>query len=308
MSVLVVGGRGYIGSALTEYLKTQGIESQSVDLCWFGDYTDYGNIKTDFNSIPASALESYDTIVLLAGHSSVQMCENDYYSSFNNNVRNFLGLVSKIKQTKPSIRFIYASSSSLYGDTNNSVAGETYSNYTCNNNYDLTKYFIDSYMMNARDNGEPLLNDWYGLRFATVNGPSPNTRVDLMINSMVHSALSTDEIHISNKHINRPIVGLNDLCRAIYTIITTKTSNPGIYNLSSFNSSVDIISNIVSEITSARVIDSGLKGVPYNFMISTNKFEKAFNFKFTDNAESITFSLLDNNGLKTKRGESVHYD
>jgi nucleoside-diphosphate-sugar epimerase len=312
VSILVIGGRGYIGTALCEHLHNAGHSVASIDLCWFGNRTESEvaglNYSLDFSKATTLITEAFDTIVLLAGHSSVQMCETDYYSSFNNNCRNFVELTKKIK---PETKFIYASSSSVYGMMDkNAVADETYMVYGGNNNYDISKFILDAYMLNGRNGSEPILPHWYGLRFGTVNGPSPNTRVDLMINSMVHTAKQNGYINMSNEHIDRAILGLNDLCRAIETIIVSGTPDKsGVYNLSSFNASVGDIARNVSEITGANIIDHGLVGVPYDFRISNRKFENNFDFKFTDTIESITESLLTEYPkiTKTKRDKERYY-
>ena len=62
--ILFIGGNGYIGSELIKEIK-----ADSVDLCAFGKDLGY-SIKKDFNEIDIS---NYKTIILLAGHSSVQM-------------------------------------------------------------------------------------------------------------------------------------------------------------------------------------------------------------------------------------------
>ena len=48
----------------------------------------------------------------------------------------------KINQNQ---KFIYASSSSVYGHTNNSIVSEDYNTFVPNNYYDLTKQIIDTY-------------------------------------------------------------------------------------------------------------------------------------------------------------------
>lgn len=308
MSVLVIGGKGYIGSELCRYLTSTGHSVTSIDLAWFGNYVPGLNYGMDYNKVTSRMLESYDTVVLLAGHSSVQMCETDYYSSFNNNCRNFIELTKKLK---PTTKFIYASSSSVYGMMDkNAVADETYMVYGGNNNYDISKFMLDAYMLNGRNGNKPILPNWYGLRFGTVNGPSPNTRVDLMINSMVYNAKENGVINVSNKHIDRAIVGLKDLCKAIEIIVNEgQPDMSGIYNISSFNSSVDNISSKVSELTGAKITDYGLVGVPYDFRISNSKFENTFGFKFTETVETITTDLINQytNIVKTKRDKEHGY-
>jgi nucleoside-diphosphate-sugar epimerase len=307
MSILIIGGKGYIGSKLYNYLKDKGFDVSSVDTCWFGDYTSNDNLYVDYNSLSQEWLSKWETIILLAGHSSVQMCETDYYSSFNNNCRNFIELVKKINSNT---KFIYASSSSVYGVMDKHfIADETHFVYSSNTNYDISKFIIDAYMLNGKNGNNSLCPHWYGLRFGTVNGSSPNTRIDLMINSMIEASNQNGYINVYNDHIDRAILGLNDLCRAIEAILVKGTPDKsGVYNLSSFNASVGDISKDVSKLVGAKIINHGLSGTPYDFRISNKKFENIFDFKFTETVESIVESLLTNNTYKSKRDKEHYYE
>ena len=48
--ILVTGGCGYIGSAIYNNLKDKYIVD-TVDLEWFGNYTNPNNIKKDFDEL-----------------------------------------------------------------------------------------------------------------------------------------------------------------------------------------------------------------------------------------------------------------
>lgn len=305
MNILLLGGKGYIGSVLSERLINNGYNTQIYDLSWFGDHTNSSYNKKDFNRIEVLELENFDAIVLLAAHSSVKMCIGDYYSSFNNNVRNTLSLVEKIKKTKKNIKLIYASSASVYGNTNGKVEDETLHEFVCYNNYDLTKYIIDQYML--KNNPIP---SWYGLRFGTVNGFSPNFRAELIINSMTSSAIKNSQITIMNQNIYRAILGIDDLCRAILRIIDMPNKLSGVYNLSSFSDSVGNIANKISANIQSEIIDKGTTDQAYSFLISTSKFENEFEFKFNEDIESIVSGILGNYHYinYTNRDNGINYE
>lgn len=307
MNVLILGGSGYVGSRLIQHLSNKHTV-RSIDLCWFGN-PDNVSLKLDYNDLTSNSFEKYDAVVLLAGHSSVKMCVNDYYSSFNNNVANFISLANKLNQCKKSPKLIYASSSSVYGFTNGKIVDETFSGYQTTNNYDLSKYALDLYMQNGQINGSPILNEWYSLRFGTVNGWSPNLRGELMINSMMLSASKRKFVEVSNSHINRAILGIRDLCNSVELIITNGTpANSGIYNLSSFNDSVKNIAATVSSATGVDIVDRGQVGISYDFMISNNKFANTFGYTFVDDTYSIVNDLLSHSDLNvTNRDHGVLY-
>jgi len=290
--VLILGGNGYVGSSLRKHLADK-YEITSVDTCWFTDPLP-GTIVEDFNNLPQEFYYSYDVIVLLAGHSSVKMCEGPVEYAYKNNVTNFLNLLAKIK---PHQKFIYASSSSVYGDAGEKLVDETYATFNPHNHYDVTKHIIDLYAQRSEV-------QYYGLRFGTVNGYSPITRSDVMINSMVHSAQTTGEIKLYIKDILRPILGILDLVRAVEHIIETPKDLRGIYNLASFNSTAEEIAYQVSKVTGKlvkeystdplNIINSKLQTKTYNFSIDCTKFEQLFNFKFEETVNTIAEQLLNN--------------
>ena len=138
--VLLIGGNGYIGNRLYKDLSNE-YDITSVDLCWFNEPI-IPNYKIDFNDLDESFLSIFDSIILLAGHSSVKMCEGNIQSAYKNNITNFVNLFSKLK---PHQKIIYASSSSVYGDVGEKVVNETYNNFVAHNHYDITKHVIDLY-------------------------------------------------------------------------------------------------------------------------------------------------------------------
>jgi nucleoside-diphosphate-sugar epimerase len=307
--ILVIGSNGYIGSALMEILTKSGKYSViGVDSCWFDTPNCYTHIVIDYKTLSKDFLKIYDIVILLAGHSSVKMCEGNLMDSHKNNVDNFIELINKLdKKTK----FIYASSSSVYGRCN-SMADENYMNFIPYNNYDITKYIIDLYVQRFDI-------EYYGLRFGTVNGYSPIVRKDVMINAMYSSAINDGEIKLYIKDIIRPILGTADLIRAIETIIESKKDLRGLYNLASFNKTAEDIAYSVSEEIGVPVkeyetnpIDiisnPKLQTVCYDFKIDTTKFEKEFNFKFTETIKSIVSGLKNNLYIETIRNKSYKYD
>ena len=273
-STLIIGHKGYIGSYLYNYLSNKGFSVVGV-----------GERIEDYNDLSSSFLSNFRNIVLLAGHSSVKMCEGDLKSPWLNNVVNFKNLLEK----KPfGTNLIYGSSASVYGNSNCEIFEEKDISLDYVNNYDLTKVSLDLYSLKEIQIGQNII----GLRFGTVNGGSKTIRKDLMINSMVYNAIQNGNIYISNKEINRPILALSDLGRAIETIIKHYIIQPGLYNLASFNSTVEEISTVVSNKTGVPVIDNGNTSNVYNFSIDTTKFKTKYQFEFKENVESVVDDVI----------------
>jgi len=273
MRVLVIGGQGYIGSYLVPYLTENNILT-----------TYYGSRELDYNKLDKSYLEVYTHIIILAGHSSVQMCLNDLQSPWKNNVRNLKNIIDKTNKDQT---IIYASSASVYGNKGTKLYTEEDISVDFVNNYDLTKVTIDLLASKYMTQGRKII----GLRFGTVNGGSSVIRKDLMINSMVHSALDTGHIFVSNKHISRPILSIRDLSRAVLVILQNPIVS-NIFNLASFNSTVDSISKIVSENTKVDIIDKGNTNDTYNFAIDNTKFKYMYKFVYEDNIHTVVDSVI----------------
>jgi nucleoside-diphosphate-sugar epimerase len=297
-NTLIIGGCGYIGSRLLNYLKQKQYNVTSLDLEIFGN-PNIQNIKQNYKDLTKEDIARFDNVILLAGHSSVKMCESNMIGCFKNNVQYFVELLSKISKNQ---KFIYASSSSVYGNVNRNIVTEECEEYVAGSFYDLSKAEIDHYVKIFDE------VSFYGLRFGTVNGFSPNTRNDVMINAMVSSAMANKEIKVFNPMIRRPILYINDLCRAVETIILEANhSNRGLYNLASFNSTVDIIGRKTSEIfddvkltvietepTPEENINKKLNSKTYDFAISSDKFISTFDFKFEGTIKDIATELKEN--------------
>jgi nucleoside-diphosphate-sugar epimerase len=280
--VLVIGGNGYVGSRLRQVLA-QIYTVASVDCCWYN--YDETSTRQDYHKLTQEYLEQFDAVVLLAGHSSVASCVGPIDSPWLNNVTNFTDLAAKLSWKH--IPLIYASSASVYG---NSLPGQLFvesnKRFVPVNNYDITKYTLDLEAQVAIDRGQMVM----GLRFGTVNGWAPNLRADVMINAMYDSARTHNKITVTNKHINRALLGIEDLCRGIAHCIERPAA--GIYNMASFNATVEYIATTVAEELAVPVVDKGTTANAYDFGLDTTQFEQTFGFTFTETPATIVDSLI----------------
>jgi len=282
-SILVIGGNGYIGSRLVYDLQSM-YHLDIVDTCWFGKNL-VDSFQEDYKNLTKEYLSKFDTIILLAGHSSVKMCNGTINSSWNNNVLNFINLVEKLDKEQT---LIYASSGSLYGVNDKIQTEDDVIKFKPINSYDLTKYSLDL-------NAHKFINQGYkiiGLRFGTVNGWSPHIREELMINSMTKNSIEHNQLLVNNIQINRPILGISDLTRAIVSIVDNPKS--GIYNLASFCDNVDNISQTISNITGSKIKYTADTANNYDFNFSVYKFEQTYNFKFQDSTTSLVNEIITN--------------
>lgn len=279
MSIMVIGGCGYVGSALCEELVGRGHDVFSVDDVRRSDPGIVRNIRKDFADLDESDLHDVDTVVLLAAHASVADAVREPDAAFVNNVVSFHRLLTKVGQR----RLVYASSSSVYSGTSGAEASEDASWTVAKNMYDFSKFV---------DDGLATLSSvsYYGLRFGTVNGPSPNVRPELMLNRMVQTALAEGFVEIRNPGVNRPILAMKDLRRAVVAIIEGR-GRPGIYNLASFNTTVRELGTTVAS-TLGVPLRVGEDVPTYDFSISTEKFRREFDFEFTESVGSVIADIV----------------
>lgn len=282
--ILIIGGVGYIGSALSLFLQDKGYQLECVDLKWpLGSHSYLGyqsGYQVDYRDLSESDLKRYFAVVHLAGHSNVKACQMDPDGAFENNLTGFYYLLKKIQGQK----LIYASSASVYNGSGAFPAHEEWDQFHALNIYDYSKFSMDL-LAQISD------KDYFSLRFGTVNGVSPKIREDLMVNCMVKSALIKEQVDIYQPHIHRPILGIQDLCRAVESILSGQNDR-GIYNLASFNSTVFDIGSYIADFIGVPLYIHEGRGA-YDFSIRTDKFQKTYSFEFRDCIESLVSSLIE---------------
>jgi nucleoside-diphosphate-sugar epimerase len=274
--ILIIGGCGYVGSQLSQHLQRLGFETESVDLELFGSQP--GNRKQDYRTLSPAYLDRFDRIVMLAAHSSVRMATSEPDAAFRNNIVGFGELLEKIDHQ----RLLYASSASVYSGVGADPVDESWSAFEVGNIYDFSKFSNDCL---AKFSGKNAI----GLRFGTVNGPSPNLRTDIMINKMVLTALRDKVVRIGNPEVHRPILGINDLCRAIAELLVQEQVH-GVYNLASFNATVSEIGHCIADLMEVPV-ELVPPSATYDFSMSCNRLMRELNFDFQDTLPGLVSRL-----------------
>jgi len=286
-SVLILGSSGYIGSALTTYLKSFDYTVATVDIKWFGGPTP--EYITDYKLLEKEFLKRFSHIILLAGHSSMAMCHENYNDAWDNNVTKFADLLGKLETDQT---LIYASSGSVYG-RDGLARSEFMTLATAQGEYDLTKQMIEKLAYGAKCRT-------VGLRLGTVNGFNKFSRSDLMLNAMVINALTNKKIDCHNGINHRSILGIKDCVSAIKTIIDNtrpekcKLEQHEIFNLASFNGSIRSFAEEAGKILKVQVEHHNEVSNLFSFELDTSKFINKLNFKFKENITTIISDIVDN--------------
>lgn len=259
--VLIIGGAGYIGSMLAGHLASRGFSVSIDDHNWFP------NLGRLYYPVK---IEEFDVVIFLAGLSSVAMSKAAGPAvTFHHNVQKFVDCLEKVHKDQ---LFLYASSASVYGNSGN-PAKEYDELEPALNVYDMSKQMIDIY---AAQSGKYTL----GLRFGSVNGYSPNPRLDMIVPMMMHSAKTEGVIRVTCPNSCRAILSTRDLCRGIEAILKNKEPHSGVYNMCSLNDTIGRIAERVGKVMNIRPTYLHDVTTQYSFQLNTEKFEGAFDFEF----------------------------
>lgn len=294
MKLLIAGGGGYVGSVLIPKLIDRGYKVDVVDLFWFGNHLPLqaGVLNKDIFELSKEDLEPYDQVVFLAGLSNDPMAE---YSPAKNFVFNaaapaYLAYMAKIAGVK---RYIYASSCSVYGYTENELYDESRpvsSSYP----YGISKLQGEQAAMQFVDERFSVIS----LRKGTVSGYSPRMRFDLIINTMFKSAMKSRVITVNNPSIWRPILSIEDAATAYIRAVEANPATSGIFNVASGNYTVGEVADLVKAEIEERLsirVNLCIKHLEdfRNYKVSIEKAKNVLSFHPSGEVKSIVRSLID---------------
>ena len=294
MKILLAGGAGYIGSKLAPHLLDRGYEVDVIDLFWFGDFLPdkVGKINKNIFDISREEVNKYDQIIFLAGLSNDPMAE---YSPSLNFIHNasapaYLGYIAKQAGVK---KFIYASSCSVYGYTENELYDES-SPAVSNYPYGISKLQGEQAVLQMMDDHFSVIC----LRQGTVSGYSPRMRLDLIVNTMFKSAMLDGQITVHNPAIWRPVLSIKDAVTAYVRAIESNESINGVFNVASGNYTVGEVADLVkSSIESKREeeIDLNIEHRQdyRNYKVSIEKARNILSFKPRYDIDGIVTDLME---------------
>lgn len=295
MRILIAGGAGYVGSALIPKLLERGYDINVVDLFWFGNYLppEVGIVNRDIFDLQVNDLKEYDQVLFLAGLSNDPMAEYSPSKNFVFNAAAPAYLCYIARQAKVR-RYIYASSCSVYGYTENELFDEdrpVSSHYP----YGISKLQGERAVLQLQDDEFSVI----ALRKGTVCGHSPRMRFDLIINTMFKSAMKDRVIMVNNPAIWRPILSIEDACMAYVRAIEANESISGIFNIASGNHTVGEIADLVEstllqEIGFRPALEiKHIKDIR-NYKVSIERAKNILSFHPHHNVRSIVCNLISN--------------
>jgi nucleoside-diphosphate-sugar epimerase len=239
--ILVTGGAGYVGSNLVPKLLAAGYAVTVLDLYLYGDvlapYREHPKLKEvrgdlrDPNDV-ARAVAGCDAVIHLACISNDPSFDLDPQLGRSINFDCFRPLVKASKDAGVR-RFIYASSSSVYGIKDEPDVHEDLPLRPLTD-YSKFKAMCEDVLMEEREPGFAAVI----LRPATVCGYAPRLRLDLTVNILTNLAISSGRITVFGGDQLRPNIHIDDmtdlylrLLEAPADALDGKIWNAGYHNL-----------------------------------------------------------------------------
>ncbi len=294
--VILIGGGGYVGSALAPFLLNKGYEVTIYDLFIYGQniFDDNPNlkfIKGDVRDIDLldKKIQDQDYIIHLACISNDPSFELDPTLGKSINLDCFEPLVVSAKKNNIK-KFIFASSSSVYGvkKEKNVVEDMKLEPLT-----DYSKFKVECENIIAKHYSKNFITTI--LRPATVCGYAPRQRLDVVVNILTNLAYHNREIKVFGGNQLRPNINIKDMVRAYYRILIANNDiiNGQIFNVGYENHSVKEIGEIVKKVVGE---DVNFKTVPTDdnrsYHVSSEKIKEILSFESEFSIEDASKSLL----------------
>ena len=299
--ILVIGGGGYVGTVLVEKLAEMNHLVRVFDLFLYGnniiDSKNIEIIKGDIRSKEdiKNIFQDIDIVYHLACISNDPSFELNPELSKSINYDSFRPIVKLAKDSGVK-RFIYASSSSVYGVRNEPEINEELELKP------ITDY--SKYKAKCEDILLQEANKYFNIlitRPATVCGYSKRLRLDLTVNILTIHAINKKNILVFGGEQKRPNIHIDDICK-FYTDCINKNNtkfNDKIYNVGFENLKILEVAHMIKNTLGINtpIIIKKTNDIR-SYHISSNKVNKEFGFypnkKITDAIVEI------NNATKNK--------
>jgi nucleoside-diphosphate-sugar epimerase len=294
--ILVIGGGGYVGTHLTDLLIQKNYIVTVFDLFIYGDFLIKHNnltaIKGDVRNINLlkNIVKNFDCIIHLACISNDPSFDLNPELGRSINYDPFEDLV-KISKENGVKRFIYASSSSVYGVKLEKDVDEKFSLEPLTD-YSKYKALCEDILLKYNDKNFTCCI----VRPATVCGYSRRQRLDLVVNILTNLAYNSGTISIYGGSQLRPNINIKDMSNAyIFLLNQPKESISGeVFNIGFENYSVDTLSSLVIKNVKKKISVSRFKSEDdRSYHISSKKIQIKLGFKNHYTIEDAIKELVD---------------
>jgi nucleoside-diphosphate-sugar epimerase len=238
VNILITGNLGYIGGSVMQQLRnsypdavligydTKFFPAVVADSEYLIDNLLDEQYQGDIRKFPAEILNNIDVIVHLAAISNDPMGSAFEQLTLQINHEATIRLAEKAKKAGVK-KFIFASSCSVYGNTDESLRSET-SSVAPLTVYAKSKVLAEDGLAALADKNFTVIT----LRFPTACGMSDCLRLDLVLNDFVAAAVTTQKISIlSNGTPWRPLIDVKDMARGIHWAVAFDQADSPVYQI-----------------------------------------------------------------------------
>jgi len=284
--ILVTGGAGYVGAVLTPKLLAAGHKVRVLDLYIYGEDVldavgsdpNLTQIKGDLrdHDLLEKAVTGCDTVIHLACISNDPSYELDPALGKSINYDAFVDLVN-LSRRHGVQRFVYASSSSVYGIKEETEVTE---DLTLEPRTDYSKYkaLCEEVLLKAGGDGfVPVV-----IRPATVCGYSPRQRLDVIVNILTNHAVNNRRIKVFGGEQKRPNLHIEDMIDLYLLLMDLPNAaiDGQVFNAGYQNHKVKDIAGIVREVIGQDVeVVTEPTDDDRSYHVSSAKIERELDFK-----------------------------
>ena len=313
--IFITGGAGYVGSVLVPFLLQKDYNITVLDLMIYGENTlpTHKNLKVIKGDIRNKSLIKESII----GHNSVihlACISNDPSFELNPNLGKSINLDSfrpfvDICRNSDIKRFIYASSSSVYGVKKEK---DVHEKMTLEPLTDYSKFKADC---------EKILLEYESSNFstviirpATVCGYSPRQRLDVVVNILTNLAYHKRQISVFGGNQLRPNIHINDMAEAYNILLNAPKEKVSgkIFNAGYENQSVQKLAETVKNVIGEDVkLINTQSDDNRSYHISSKKFTEELGFVTNYTVEDAIYDLkkaFENNLLPNSLSDERYFN
>jgi len=285
-NVLVIGGAGYIGSALLPKLLEKGYRVRLLDLLLYGteplekviDHPRLEIVQADFRHVDkvVEAMRDMDAVIHLGAIVGDPACALDEDLTIEVNVM-ATRMIAEVAKGSGVERFIFASTCSVYGASDEVL--DEFSDLNPVSLYARSKIASERILLEMNDQHfSPVI-----LRFSTIYGLSGRTRFDLVVNLLTAKAIFDGEITIFGGDQWRPFIHVDDAALSILTTLEAPLPvvKAEIFNVGSDeqNYTINQVGELIKKlITRAKLINMGSDTDKRNYKVSFHKIRSRLHF------------------------------
>jgi nucleoside-diphosphate-sugar epimerase len=285
--ILVIGGAGYIGSALLPLLIAKGYTVRILDLFIYGEepiqeYLNHPKVKiyrADFRQIDkvVEAVKGVDQVVHLGALVGDPACALDETLTIEINLM-ATRMIAEVCKGFGVNKFIFASTCSVYG-ASDEVLNE-HSKLNPVSLYARSKIACEKILLDmANSEFTPVI-----LRFSTIFGLSGRTRFDLVVNLLTAKAHFEKKITVMGGDQWRPFLHVEDAARSIVSALTStnKAVKSQIFNVGGNHLNYTLMQAgelIAAKISDAELIDLGNNQDRRNYRVDFTKIHKMLRYR-----------------------------